>query len=164
MQSSRAEPTRQRLAAAPLRIPAAPEIGAFGTVGLCLGVLGTRSVAARQIATTLALVTSMIPLGVGSEAAAGSDGNRQRQTAIGPATRRGPLVSAAWVACVAPPRSSSHCLGALVAISADIHGCTIAGVSFRLRECFTYLVFDGARAVGRASYGGPETRKRRCSN
>jgi MATE family multidrug resistance protein len=45
------------------------EAGAFGAIGLLMGVLGTIEMAAHQIAITLAALTFMVPLGVGSAAA-----------------------------------------------------------------------------------------------
>jgi len=45
------------------------EIGAFATIGLLMGYLGTREVAAHQIALNLASLTFMVPLGVSAAAA-----------------------------------------------------------------------------------------------
>ncbi|HXT15942.1 MAG TPA: MATE family efflux transporter [Gemmatimonadaceae bacterium] len=45
------------------------EAGAFGAIGLLMGLIGTVAVAAHQIAITLAAFTFMVPLGVGSAAA-----------------------------------------------------------------------------------------------
>jgi MATE family multidrug resistance protein len=45
------------------------EAAAFGAIGLLMGVLGTIEMAAHQIAITLAALTFMVPLGVGSAAA-----------------------------------------------------------------------------------------------
>jgi MATE family multidrug resistance protein len=45
------------------------EAGAFGAIGLLMGVLGTIEMAAHQIAITLAALTFMVPLGVASAAA-----------------------------------------------------------------------------------------------
>lgn len=45
------------------------EAGAFGAIGLLMGVLGTTEMAAHQVAITLAAFTFMVPLGVGSATA-----------------------------------------------------------------------------------------------
>src|SRR5437868_6410366 len=45
------------------------ESGAFGAIGLMMGMLGTTEMAGHQIAITLAALTFMVPLGVGSAAA-----------------------------------------------------------------------------------------------
>jgi MATE family multidrug resistance protein len=45
------------------------ELGAFATIGLLMGYLGTREVAAHQIALNLASLTFMVPLGVSAAAA-----------------------------------------------------------------------------------------------
>src|SRR5262245_50917384 len=56
-----------------LRLPIALqyqlEIGAFVTIGLLMGSLGTREVAAHQIALNLASLTFMVPLGISAAAA-----------------------------------------------------------------------------------------------
>jgi multidrug resistance protein, MATE family len=44
------------------------EAAAFGAIGLLMGVLGTRELAAHQVAITLAALTFMVPLGVGAAA------------------------------------------------------------------------------------------------
>jgi MATE family multidrug resistance protein len=45
------------------------ESGAFGAIGLMMGMLGTNEMAGHQIAITLAALTFMVPLGVASAAA-----------------------------------------------------------------------------------------------
>ena len=45
------------------------ELGAFAAIGVLMGVLGTREMAAHQIAINLASLTFMVPLGVGAAAA-----------------------------------------------------------------------------------------------
>jgi MATE family multidrug resistance protein len=54
---------------APIGAQQALEAGAFGAIGLLMGLIGTTAVAAHQIAITLAAFTFMVPLGVGSAAA-----------------------------------------------------------------------------------------------
>lgn len=53
----------------PIGAQQALEAGAFGAIGLLMGVLGTIEMAAHQIAITLAALTFMVPLGVGSATA-----------------------------------------------------------------------------------------------
>jgi MATE family multidrug resistance protein len=53
----------------PIGAQQALEAGAFGAIGLLMGLIGTVAVAAHQIAITLAAFTFMVPLGVGSAAA-----------------------------------------------------------------------------------------------
>ena len=70
---------------APIGAQQALEAGAFGAIGLLMGVLGTIEMAAHQIAITLAALTFMVPLGVATAAAvrvgyaigAGDDGRAQ---------------------------------------------------------------------------------------
>ncbi|MFL5613436.1 MAG: MATE family efflux transporter [Gemmatimonadaceae bacterium] len=45
------------------------ESGAFGAIGLMMGMLGTKEMAGHQIAITLAALTFMVPLGVAAAAA-----------------------------------------------------------------------------------------------
>ena len=45
------------------------EFGVFGAIGVLMGVMGTREMAAHQIAITLASLSFMVPLGVGGAAA-----------------------------------------------------------------------------------------------
>jgi multidrug resistance protein, MATE family len=53
----------------PIGAQQALEAGAFGGIGLLMGLIGTVAIAAHQIAITLAAFTFMVPLGVGSAAA-----------------------------------------------------------------------------------------------
>lgn len=63
-------PIRRMLAIGmPIGAQQALEAGAFGAIGLLMGVLGTIEMASHQIAITLAALTFMVPLGVGSAAA-----------------------------------------------------------------------------------------------
>ena len=62
------------------------EFGAFGVIGLLMGLLGTREMAGHQIALNLASLTFMVPLGVAASAAVlvgqavgrGDDGGARR--------------------------------------------------------------------------------------
>lgn len=53
----------------PIGLQQALEAGAFGAIGLLMGLFGTVAIAAHQIAITLASLTFMVPLGVGSATA-----------------------------------------------------------------------------------------------
>jgi MATE family multidrug resistance protein len=53
----------------PIGAQQALEMGAFGAIGLLMGVLGTVEMAAHQIAITLASLTFMVPVGVATAAA-----------------------------------------------------------------------------------------------
>jgi multidrug resistance protein, MATE family len=53
----------------PIGLQHALEVGAFGLIGLLMGTLGTTEIAAHQVAITLAAMTFMVPLGIGSAAA-----------------------------------------------------------------------------------------------
>ena len=53
----------------PIALQQGIEFGAFATIGVLMGVLGTSQMAAHQIALNLASLTFMVPLGVGAAAA-----------------------------------------------------------------------------------------------
>lgn len=53
----------------PIGLSMALEFGAFATVAIFMGVFGERSLAAHQIALTLAALTFMVPLGISQAAA-----------------------------------------------------------------------------------------------
>jgi len=53
----------------PIGVQQVLEVGAFGTIGLLMGLFGTAQVAAHQIAIQLAALTFMVPLGVSAAAA-----------------------------------------------------------------------------------------------
>jgi multidrug resistance protein, MATE family len=123
------------------------EAVAFGGIGLLMGVLGTRELAAHQVAITLAALTFMVPLGVGAAASV-----RVGQ-AIGSGDARGARAAthAAYICgvgfmCVTALAFlfAPHLLAAMmtndpavVAIAATL--IPVAGV---------FQVFDGAQAVG----------------
>ncbi|MEO6527354.1 MAG: MATE family efflux transporter [Gemmatimonadaceae bacterium] len=54
---------------APIGLQQMLEMGVFAAIGVLMGVLGTREMAAHQIAINLASLTFMVPLGVGAAAA-----------------------------------------------------------------------------------------------
>ena len=54
---------------APIGLQMTLEVGAFGMIGLLMGMLGAVELGAHQIAINLAATTFMVPLGVGAAAA-----------------------------------------------------------------------------------------------
>jgi MATE family multidrug resistance protein len=123
------------------------EVGAFGAIGLLMGALGTIQMAAHQIAITLASLTFMVPVGVGSAAAvrvghAIGAGDRRRASAA---------VHAAYVCGV----GFMACTGALfllaprvlaLAFTSDARVVALAMVLIPIAGVFQ--IFDGAQAVG----------------
>ena len=72
----------------PIGLQQGLEFGAFAAIGVLMGVLGTREMAAHQIALNLASLTFMVPLGVGAaaavrvgHAAGAGDGEAARESA-----------------------------------------------------------------------------------
>ncbi|MFN2565078.1 MAG: MATE family efflux transporter [Gemmatimonadaceae bacterium] len=60
---------RMFLLGAPIGLQHTLEVGAFGMIGLLMGMLGAVEIGAHQIAINLAATTFMVPLGVGAAAA-----------------------------------------------------------------------------------------------
>lgn len=123
------------------------ESGAFGAIGLMMGVLGTKEMAAHQIAITLAALTFMVPLGVGSAAAVrvgravgARDAQRARE-----AGRAAYLCGVGFMALTALAFLSTPRLLATV-FTGDVAVIAIAGVLIPVAGVFQ--IFDGAQAVG----------------
>ncbi len=130
----------------PIAVQYQLEIGAFATIGLLMGYLGTREVAAHQIALNLASLTFMVPLGISAAAA----------VRVGHAVGRGDAVGArrsAWAASV---------LGVLFMISMAVVLLTVPGplaraytseanviavASILIPIAGFFQVFDGAQVV-----------------
>lgn len=123
------------------------EVGAFGAIGLLMGALGTIQMAAHQIAITMASLTFMVPVGVGSAAAV------RVGHAIGSGDRRraSDAVHAAYVCGV----GFMACTGALfllaprmlaLAFTSDARVLALAVVLIPIAGVFQ--IFDGAQAVG----------------
>lgn len=131
----------------PIGAQQALEAGAFGAIGLLMGVLGTIEMAAHQIAITLAAFTFMVPLGVGSAAAVrvghaiGAGDEHRARAAIGAAYLCGVgfMVTTA-IAFLAAPRLLAH------AFSGDARVVALAAVLIPIAGVFQ--VFDGGQAVG----------------
>jgi len=132
---------------APIGAQQALEAGAFGAIGLLMGVLGTIEMAAHQIAITLAALTFMVPLGVATAAAvrvghaigAGDDARAKAAIRAAYACGVGFMTLTAIAFLTAPRLLASAFTGdaRVVALAAVL--IPIAGV---------FQVFDGAQAVG----------------
>ncbi len=132
---------------APIGAQQALEAGAFGAIGLLMGVLGTIEMAAHQIAITLASFTFMVPLGVGSAAAvrvghAIGAGDRPRAKQ---AVRAAYLCGVGFMTITAIVFLSMP--GVLSrSFSGDARVIALASVLIPIAGVFQ--VFDGAQAVG----------------
>jgi multidrug resistance protein, MATE family len=131
---------------APIGMMQMLEIGVFAAIGVLMGILGTREMAAHQIAINLASLTFMVPLGVGAAAA----------VRVGHATGEGDADAArerAWTALVCGVGFMA-CTGALLlatprAIAAlytsDRPVASLAAALIPIAGVFQ--VFDGVQAV-----------------
>ena len=123
------------------------EAGAFGAIGLLMGVLGTIEMAAHQIAITLAAFTFMVPLGVGSAAAVrvghaiGALDHARAKAAIRAAYVCGVgFMVLTAIAFLAAPRALAH------AFTGDARVVALAALLIPVAGVFQ--VFDGGQAVG----------------
>jgi MATE family multidrug resistance protein len=123
------------------------EVGAFGAIGLLMGVLGTLEMAAHQIAITLAALTFMVPLGVGSAVAVrvghaiGARDDARARAAI----RAGYVCGVGFMTLtgltfLTLPRLLAH------AFTSDARVIALASVLIPIAGVFQ--VFDGGQAVG----------------
>lgn len=132
---------------APIGAQMALEAGAFGAIGLLMGVLGTIAMAAHQIAITLASFTFMVPLGVGSAAAvrvghaigAGDDARAKQAVRAAYLCGVGFMMLTAAMFLTMPGLLSRSFTGDARVIALASVLIPIAGV---------FQVFDGAQAVG----------------
>jgi MATE family multidrug resistance protein len=132
---------------APIGAQQALEAGAFGAIGLLMGVLGTLEMAAHQIAITLAALTFMVPLGVGTAAAvrvghaigAGDDARAREAIRAAYLCGVGFMVVTAVIFLTLPRLVAS-------AFSPDPRVIALAAVLIPIAGVFQ--VFDGAQAVG----------------
>jgi MATE family multidrug resistance protein len=131
----------------PIGAQQALEAGAFGAIGLLMGVLGTTEMAAHQIAITLAALTFMVPLGVGSAVAVrvghaiGARDDARARAAI----RAGYVCGVGFMMLtgltfLAFPRLLAH------AFTNDLRVVSLASVLIPIAGVFQ--VFDGGQAVG----------------
>lgn len=141
-------PLRRMLAlGAPIGLQQLLESGAFGAIGLLMGVLGTTEMAAHQIAITLAALTFMVPLGFSAAAAVrvgyaigARDAARARRAARAAlACGMGFMSLTALVFLGAP--------GVLARLFTEDAG-VVAIASLLIPVAGVFQVFDGAQAVG----------------
>ncbi|MEP6491046.1 MAG: MATE family efflux transporter [bacterium] len=123
------------------------EIGAFGAIGLLMGVLGTVEMAAHQIAITMAALTFMVPLGVATAAAVrvghaiGAGDDARARAAVRAAYIAGVgFMTLTAILFLSMPRLLSH------AFTGDARVVALASVLIPIAGVFQ--VFDGAQAVG----------------
>ena len=123
------------------------EAGAFGAIGLLMGLIGTVAVAAHQIAITLASFTFMVPLGVGSAAAVrvghaiGAGDEPRARAAIRAAYLCGVgFMTVTAVVFLTMPRLLA------AAFTSDARVIGLASALIPIAGFFQ--VFDGAQAVG----------------
>ena len=137
-----------RASALPIGAQQALEAGAFGAIGLLMGVLGTIEMAAHQIAITLAALTFMVPLGVGSAAAVrvgraiGAGDDARARAAIRAAYLCGVgFMALTAIAFLVVPRL----------LGARVHATTRASIALAavlIPIAGVFQVFDGGQAVG----------------
>jgi MATE family multidrug resistance protein len=113
------------------------ESGAFGAIGLMMGVLGTKEMAAHQIAITLASLTFMVPLGVASAA---RNERRARSAARAAYVCGVGFMSVTALLFLSTPRLLASLF------TGDDAAIAIAGVLIPVAGVFQ--IFDGAQAVG----------------
>jgi len=123
------------------------ESGAFGAIGLMMGMLGTTEMAGHQIAITLAALTFMVPLGVAAAAsvrvgrAVGARDQPRAKLAARAAFLCGMgFMSITALLFLAAPRLLANIF------TSDAGVVAIAGVLIPVAGVFQ--IFDGAQAVG----------------
>src|SRR2546421_436330 len=136
------------------------ESGAFGAIGLMMGMLGTKEMAGHQIAITLAALTFMVPLGVAAAAAVrvgravgAGDQERAKQAARAAFVCGMGFMSFTALVFLGVPRLLASLFTSDMAVIA------VAGMLIPVAGVFQ--IFDGAQAVGGGVLGGPgDTRGR----
>ena len=131
---------------APIGLQQLAEMGVFAAIGVLMGVLGTREMAAHQIALNLASLTFMVPLGVGAAAAvrvghaAGqSDAAAVRERAATALVCGVGFMAGAAVLLIAVP-------GAIAALyTTEVQVAALAATLIPIAGVFQ--VFDGVQAV-----------------
>ena len=123
------------------------ESGAFGAIGLMMGMLGTTEMAGHQIAITLAALTFMVPLGVAAAAAVrvgravgARDQPRARLAARAAFVCGMGFMSVTALLFLAAPRLLASIF------TSDAGVIAIAGILIPVAGVFQ--IFDGAQAVG----------------
>jgi MATE family multidrug resistance protein len=131
---------------APIAVTMALEYGAFATVGLLMGTLGTTQVAAHQVALNLASLTFMVPLGVSGAGAVlvgqaigrGDPDGMRRAAGAALAIGVGFMVAAAVAFTLVPAAFAGIYTEETVVLALAATLIPIAGL---------FQVFDGTQAV-----------------
>lgn len=131
---------------APIGLQQLLEIGVFAAIGLLMGALGARQMAAHQVALNLASLTFMVPLGVGAAAAVrvGNAVGAGDAAAARERARTALVVGAGFMLCtgtvmIAVPRA----IAALYTDQAEV--AMLAATLIPIAGVFQ--VFDGIQAV-----------------
>jgi MATE family multidrug resistance protein len=122
------------------------ELGAFSAIGVLMGVLGTREMAAHQIAISLASLTFMVPLGIGAAAAVrvGHAAGAEDRESASESARAALVCGVAFMACAAVVFLAIP-LGIARYYSTDVSVVTLAAALLPIAGVFQ--VFDGIQAV-----------------
>ena len=143
-----ADPAHARASALPIGAQQALEAGAFGAIGLLMGVLGTIEMAAHQIAITLAALTFMVPLGVATAAAV----RVGHAIGAGDDARARAAIRAAYVCGVGfMTHHGGRVSDDAASLRARVHATTRASIALAavlIPIAGVFQVFDGAQAVG----------------
>jgi MATE family multidrug resistance protein len=137
---------RMTLVGIPIAVTMALEYGAFATIGLLMGTLGTTQVAAHQVAINLASLTFMVPLGVSGAGAVlvgqaigrGDPDGMRRAAGAALILGIGFMVAAAGAFTIAPAAFARIYTDEVVVLSLATTLIPIAGL---------FQVFDGTQAV-----------------
>jgi MATE family multidrug resistance protein len=123
------------------------ESGAFGAIGLMMGMLGTNEMAGHQIAITLAALTFMVPLGVAAAAAVrvGRAVGARDQPRAKQASRAAFICGMGFMSITALLFLTVPRLLASI-FTSDGGVIAIAGILIPVAGVFQ--IFDGAQAVG----------------
>lgn len=123
------------------------EAGAFGAIGVLMGVFGTVEMAAHQIAITLAALTFMVPLGVASAAAV----RVGHAIGMGDEPRARAAVRAAYlcgVGFMVLPAAGFLLLPRVLAEAFTTDPRVIALAATLIPIAGVFQIFDGGQAVG----------------
>jgi MATE family multidrug resistance protein len=137
---------RMTMVGIPIAVTMALEYGAFATIGLLMGTLGTTQVAAHQVAINLASLTFMVPLGVSGAGAVlvgqaigrGDPDGMRRAAGAALILGIGFMVAAAGAFTIAPAAFARIYTDEVVVLSLATTLIPIAGL---------FQVFDGTQAV-----------------
>jgi multidrug resistance protein, MATE family len=131
---------------APIGLQQLLEMGVFAAIGVLMGILGTREMAAHQIALNLASLTFMVPLGVGAAAAVrvGHAAGEGDVNAVRERARTALFCGVGFMSCAAVLLLAAP--GAIAAMyTTDIPVAVLAATLIPIAGVFQ--VFDGIQAV-----------------